>query len=298
MRSLWLNTWVIFLGLTLLASLIFPASAAALELPALTIPINDFAKMMPPASINDLKERLKRIRSETGYNIAVLTMPSLEGEAIGSFGDRAFKSLPLAETELQRTILLIIARKEQTVSVETGVELRPLFPEPAASRKLQTQVEIYFNGMRPDLGIHAGVHYIYGVIQGDFRLDRTSDEEKLENTSKRGTGAGAIFAVFLGPFLAFFAGVLWGVYATHYGVQRELRLFIGAVLGGGTAQLVALLMAMIGGVSEGLWYFILAISVPLGVFGSLTEYWMGGDWSGIPRVKNRVKRKPEDNMGI
>lgn len=298
MRSLWLNTWVIFLGLTLLASLIFPASAAALELPALTIPINDFAKMMPPASINDLKERLKRIRSETGYNIAVLTMPSLEGEAIGSFGDRAFKSLPLAENELQRTILLIIARKEQTVSVETGVELRPLFPEPAASRKLQTQVEIYFNGMRPDLGIHAGVHYIYGVIQGDFRLDRTSDEEKLENTSKRGTGAGAIFAVFLGPFLAFFAGVLWGVYATHYGVQRELRLFIGAVLGGGTAQLVALLMAMIGGVSEGLWYFILAISVPLGVFGSLTEYWMGGDWSGIPRVKNRVKRKPEDNMGI
>jgi hypothetical protein len=152
--------------------------------------------------------------------------------------------------------------------------------------------------MRPDLGIHAGVHYIYGVIRGDFRLDRTSEEEKLENTSKRGAGAGAIFAVFLGPFLAFFAGVLWGVYATHYGVQRELRLFIGAVLGGGTAQLVALLMAMIGGVSDGLWYFIFAVSVPLGVFGSLTEYWMGGDWSGIPRVKNAVKRKPEDNMGI
>jgi hypothetical protein len=40
------------------------------------------------------------------------------------------------------------------------------------------------------------------------------------------------------------------------------------------------------------------LSVPLAVFGSLTEYWMGGDWSGIPRVKNTVKRKPEDNMGI
>lgn len=298
MRSLWLNTRVIFLGLALLASLIFPSAVAALELPALTVPINDFAKMMPPASIDDLKERLKRIRSETGDNIAVLTVQSLEGEAITDFGERAFKSLPLTKHELQRSVLLIVARKEQIVSVQTGAELRSLFPQPAASRKLQTQVEIYFNGMRPDLGIHAGVHYIYGVIQGDFRLDRTSEEEKLETTSKRGAGAGAIFAVFLGPFLAFFVGVLWGVYATHFGVQRELRLFIGAVLGGGTAQLVAFLMAMIGGVTEGLWYFILAVSVPLGVFGSLTEYWMGGDWSGIPRVKNGVRRKPEDNMGI
>jgi uncharacterized protein len=298
MRSLWLNSRVTFFCLAFLAMLTFSSAPEAVEIPALTVPISDFAKMMPPASVDDLKERLKRIRSETGYNIAVLTVQSLEGEAITSFGDRAFKSLPLMENELQRSVLLVVARREHTVSVETGVELRPLFPQPAASQKLQTQVEIYFSGMRPDLGIHAGVHYIYGVIRGDFRLDRTSEEEKLENTSKRGAGAGAIFAVFLGPFLAFFAGVLWGVYATHYGVQRELRLFIGAVLGGGTAQLVALLMAMIGGVSDGLWYFIFAVSVPLGVFGSLTEYWMGGDWSGIPRVKNAVKRKPEDNMGI
>ncbi|HXV79342.1 MAG TPA: TPM domain-containing protein [Candidatus Binatia bacterium] len=298
MRPLWLNGRVTFLCLTLLASLVFPAASAALELPELTVPINDFAKMMPPASIDDLTERLKRIRSETGYNIEILTVSSLEGEAIESLGDRAFKSLPLPGEELQRSVLLIIARKEQEVAVQTGVALRPLFPQPAASRKLQTQVEIYFSGMRPDLGIHAGVHYMYGVIQGDFRLDRTSEEEKLENTSKRGAGAGAIFAVFLGPFLAFFVGVLWGIYATQYGVQRELRLFIGAVLGGGTAQLVAILMAMVGGVSQGLWYFILALSVPLGIFGSLTEYWMGGDWSGIPRVKNSVKRKPEDNMGI
>jgi uncharacterized protein len=298
MRSLWLNSRVTFFCLALLASLTFSSASGALEVPALEVPINDFAKMMPPDSVDDLTERLKRIRSETGYNVVVLTVQRLEGEDIESFGGRAFKNLPLAEKELQRSVLLIVARKEREVVVQAGTELRPLFPQPEASRKLQAQVEIYFDGMRPDLGIHGGVHYIYGVIKGDFRLDRTSEEEKLEDTSKRGAGAGAIFAVFLAPFLAFFVGVLWGVYATQYGVHRETRLFIGAVLGGGTAQLVAILMAMFGGVSQGLWYFILALSVPLGAFGSLTEYWMGGDWSGIPRVKNRVKRKPEDNMGI
>jgi uncharacterized protein len=284
--------WVVFI------SLIFCSAANALEIPALKVPINDLAKMMPPASVDDLTERLKRIRLETGYNVVILTLQDLEGEEITSLGERAFKDLPLTENELQRSVLLVVARKEQKVAVQIGSELRALFPQPEASRKLQTQVEIYFNGMRPDLGIHGGVHYIYGVIKGDFRLDRTSEEEKLEDTSKRGAGAGAIFAVFLAPFLAFFVGMLWGVYATQYGVQREARLFIGAVLGGGTAKLVSMLMAIIGGVSEGLWYFILALSVPLGVFGSLTEYWMGGDWIGIPRIKSTVKRKPEDNMGI
>ena len=40
-----------------------------------------------------------------------------------------------------------------------------------------------------------------------------------------------------------------------------------------------------------------ALAIPLGVFGSLTEFWMSGDWSGIPRIKGR-RRKPEDNIGI
>jgi hypothetical protein len=34
-----------------------------------------------------------------------------------------------------------------------------------------------------------------------------------------------------------------------------------------------------------------------GVLGSLT-FWMSREWSGIPRIKDKVKRKPEDNMGI
>ena len=288
----------VFLGLTLFTSLVVPSSSAALEVPALSIPINDFAKMMPPASLDDLTERLKRIKTQNAYNLVVLTVQSLEGEDIESFGPKAFKNLPLTEKELQRSALLIIARKEQKVGIQVGSELQPLFPQPETNRKLQAQVEIYFNGMRPDLGIHAGVHYIFGVIKGDFRVDGASDEEKLEDASKRGAGAGAIFAVLLAPFLSFFIGMLWGVYATHYGVRRETRLFIGAVLGGGTAKIVATLMSMMGSYSEGLWYFILALSIPLGVFGSLTEYWMQGDWSGIPRVKDKVRRKPEDNMGI
>jgi hypothetical protein len=72
---------------------------------------------------------------------------------------------------------------------------------------------------------------------------------------------------------------------------------MGAIFGGATAKLVAMLMSLLGNYGDNLWYFIMALAIPLGAFGSLTEFWMSGDWRGIPRDKGR-RRKPEDNMGI
>jgi uncharacterized protein len=284
-------------ALTLLLSLFGGGLSFAVEIPAPKAAVNDFAGMMPEASIHDLGARLARFRTETGHPVVVITVKSLDGESIESFGSRTFKNLPFASTDLEKTVLLIVARKERQVGFQAGPALQELFTEPEASQKLHDHVALYFDGLRPDLGIYGAVQYLFRVIKGDVRVGSQSEEEKLEETSLSGRGAGAIFAAFLAPVLALFVGGLWGIYATQYGVQRNIRLLMGAIFGGGTAKIVAGLMSALGGISDNLWYFIMALSIPLGVFGSLTEFWMSGDWSGIPRVKGR-RRKPEDNMGI
>ncbi len=289
---------MIFLGSALFAGLKFCSFSFALEVPVLKDTINDFAGMMPQVSARDLEERLKRFKTQTGYTIVVLTVQTLEDEDIESFGRKAFRGLPLEEKDLQKSVLLLVARKEQKVGVQAGAELRHLFPEPEASQKLQAHVSLYFGGYRPDLGIYTGVNYIFRAIKGEVHVDSTTEEERLEDASTKGAGAGAIFALCLAPYLAFWVGVLWGIYATTLGLPRVMRFFMGALLGGGTAKIVAILMTLISSYSDSLWYFILAVSIPLGVFGSLTEFWMSGEWSGIPRVKDKIKRKPEDNMGI
>ena len=288
---------MIFFGLAILASLFLSSASTASELPSLKAAVNDFAGMMPEASVQDLQARLTRFKTETSYTVVVVTVKSLDGESIDGFGRRAFKNLPLAGADQEKAVLLVVARKERQVGFQAGSALSDLFPEAAASRKLYAHVAPYFDGFRPDLGIHSAVHYLFRVIRGDVRVDSQTEEEKLEEASLRGAVAGAIFAVCLGPFLAFFVGALWGIYATQYGVQRATRLLMGAIFGGGTAKIIAVLMSALGSYSDSLWYFIMALSIPLGVFGSLTEFWMSGDWSGIPRVKGR-KRKPEDHMGI
>ena len=286
-------------ALALLAGFFLNSAAGAAELPPLHAAVNDFAAMMPEASVHDMEARLARFRTETGHPVVVVTVKSLDGEGIDSFGRRTFKNLPFASADLEKAVLLVVARKERQVSFQAGPALRELFPEPEASRKLYDHVALYFDGLRPDLGIYGAVQYLFRVIKGDVRVGSQSEEEKLEETSLSGGGAGAIFAAFLAPVLALFVGGLWGIYATQYGVQRGIRLLMGAIFGGGTAKIVAGLMSALGGFSDNLWYFIMALSIPLGVFGSLTEFWMAGDWRGIPREKDEaLRRKPTDKMGI
>ncbi|MGE5215501.1 MAG: TPM domain-containing protein [Chloroflexota bacterium] len=277
--------------------LFYSAAQAALDLPPLTTGVNDLAGMFPPASLDDLEHRLHRFHTETANTVAVLTIKSRDGESIDSIAQRAFKRLPLSDSDRQRSVLLVVARKEREVAFAAGPQLQPLLSQPLAGRQLLAKVALYWDGMRPDLGVHGAVHFLFRVIRGDIRVGSQTEEERLEETSLRGKEAGPIFALCLAPFLAFFVGVLWGIYATQYGVQRNTRLLMGAIFGGATAKTVATLASFLGSYGDNLWYFIMALAIPLGVFGSLTEFWMSGDWSGIPRVKGR-RRKPEDNMGI
>jgi len=276
---------------------ILAGGAAGFELPPLSHPVNDSAGMFPPASLDDLTQRLHRLKTETAANLIVLTVRTIDGEDIESIARAAFAALPVAETERRRSVVLVVARKEHQIAFHTGAQLQPLLPEAATNEKLEAQAKPYWDGLRPDLGIHGAVYYLTRVIRGDVRVGSQTEEEKLEETSLRGQEAGAIFAFCLAPFLAFFISILWGIYATQYGIQRFTRLFMGAIFGGATAKIVATLMSFLGSFSENLWYFIMALAIPLGVFGSLTEFWMSGDWSGIPRIKERP-RKPEDKMGI
>jgi uncharacterized protein len=285
----WLATLLIGIGLY--------SNALAVDLPPLNPAVNDLAGMFPPASAEDLQQRLHRFNTETSFTVVVLTVKSLDGETIDRLGRRAFQSLSGNKLDLKTTVLLVVARKEREVDFQAGSAVQNLLPKPQSAEKLRSQVILYFDGLRPDLGIQSAVHYLFRVLKGDVRVGSQTAEEKLEETSLSGGEAGAIFALCLGPFLAFFIGGLWGIYATQYGMQRTPRLLMGAIFGGGTAKVVAVLTSFLGAYSDNLWYFIMGLAIPLGAIGSLSEFWMSGDWRGIPRIKG-PKRKPEDNIGM
>ena len=66
----------------LLFSLFIADRALALDIPPLQSSVNDSAGMFPPASLDDLDQRLHRFKTETANNVVVLTVKSLDGEDI------------------------------------------------------------------------------------------------------------------------------------------------------------------------------------------------------------------------
>jgi len=65
-------------------------SAFALDIPALKPGVNDFAAVFPPASLDDLEQRLRRFHTETANGVVVLTLKTLDGKNISDVTRSAF----------------------------------------------------------------------------------------------------------------------------------------------------------------------------------------------------------------
>ena len=75
----------------------FPAFAA--NVPALKGRVNDYAKIIRDNDEHEIEEYLAGIEEASGIQIAVLTMPSLDGEDISSFGIRVADKWQLGDKE-------------------------------------------------------------------------------------------------------------------------------------------------------------------------------------------------------
>ena len=108
-----ISMFAALLRAVILTSLLYGGGPALCrELPPLQATVNDFAGMIPPAGYDDLTQRLKRFKIQSSHTVAVLTVPSLEeNENIEALADKAFRGLPLDEKELNRAVLVVVARK-------------------------------------------------------------------------------------------------------------------------------------------------------------------------------------------
>ncbi|MBQ6656362.1 MAG: TPM domain-containing protein [Ottowia sp.] len=83
----------------LLTALLFTAAAflaagraLALDVPPLAAPVNDHASVLAPEVKSRLNAELLELQQETGAQIAVLTIPSLEDEELADYSLRVASS--------------------------------------------------------------------------------------------------------------------------------------------------------------------------------------------------------------
>jgi len=153
----------------LLASIfLFLASthlALALDVPPLKARVNDYAGLM--AYVGILEERLANFEQETGHQIAVLTVPSLEGEDIESFGIKVAEKWKIGKKGVDNGVILIVALKDRKLRIEVGYGLEGVLPDAIANRIIQETIVPRFRAGDFSGGINDGVEAIMKAVRGE-----------------------------------------------------------------------------------------------------------------------------------
>ncbi len=110
------------------------SAVLALEVPYLAGRVNDQANLLEDGFEGQLEERLRLLEEETGAQVAVLTIPSLEGDPLEDFSMRVVETWKLGRAGADDGVLILIARDERRMRIEVGYGLEPVLTDAEAGR--------------------------------------------------------------------------------------------------------------------------------------------------------------------
>ena len=140
------------------------------EVPVLAARVNDLAGMLSEATEAGLEAELAALEETTGTQVAVLTVPSLEGDVLEDYSLRVAEAWKLGRGQFDDGALLLIARDERQMRLEVGYGLEGTIPDAYAKRILDDVMRPHFRNGDFDAGVAAAVQSIGGLIRGDESL--------------------------------------------------------------------------------------------------------------------------------
>jgi uncharacterized protein len=165
------------------AMLLVAVIAVASNVPYLTGRVTDNAEILSEAGRRSLTERLKAHEDRTTNQIAVLTIPSLEGESIEDFADAVFKAWKLGQKGKDNGILVIVAPNDRRMRIEVGYGLEGILPDSAAGSIIRNVMTPRFKAGDYSGGIEAGVNAVISVLEGGTVPDMVRDTGGGSKTS-------------------------------------------------------------------------------------------------------------------
>ena len=155
-------TWCA-VGLLLLA-----APAAALDAPLLTGRIVDQADLLPADREASLTADLEAHERKTTNQVAVLTISSLEGDALEDFSHRVASTWALGHKGTDNGVLILVIPGDRKVRIEVGYGLEGTLTDARASRIVRREMVPKFRTGDYAGGISAGVTAVLGTIEGTY----------------------------------------------------------------------------------------------------------------------------------
>lgn len=208
--------------------------AWSLDVPPLTGRVVDLAHVLPQGLSDELTAELNSHEAQTSNQVAILILPSLEGEPLEDYSHRVATAWKLGQKRTDNGVLLLVALKERKVRIEVGYGLEGTLTDLRSAHIIRNEIVPRFRGGDIPGGVRAGTDAILKTIEGTYQAEDSSTIRV--RTGSEPTG---LQYVVIGILVGFLAGIV-----LSQGLSRT-RALLGAVLTFLIAQLTSILLGII-----------------------------------------------------
>ena len=157
--------WLIFV---LLSSLAF-----ALEVPeGPEGRITDRTGTLSRNEIAALDQKLAAFERETTNQIAVLIIPSLEGDSLEDYSIRLAEKWKIGQKGKNNGVILLVVKNERKLRVEVGYGLEGALPDALSGSIIRNEIAPRFRAGQFYQGVDAGVTAIMAATKGEYKAPK------------------------------------------------------------------------------------------------------------------------------
>lgn len=168
--------WII-----LLMVLITTSTAAQKQIPELWgLHVHDEAKVLSQESVDKLENLLITYEDSTSNQIAILIIPSLDGDVLENYSLRVAEKWKLGDEAKDNGALLLIAVNDHKMRIETGYGLEGVLTDAVCSRIIRNEIAPKFRQNDFDGGVTAGINAMISAIGGEYTAEDYDELETLD----------------------------------------------------------------------------------------------------------------------
>lgn len=142
--------------------------AMALDVPPYKTRVTDLAGLISPGAEQTLESRLAELERSDSTQIAVLTVPSLEGDSIEEFGIRVADAWKVGQKDTDNGAILIVSKADRKIRIEVGYGLEGVLTDVLSGQIINNVIGPRFKANDFDGGFLDGVTAMTGAVRGEY----------------------------------------------------------------------------------------------------------------------------------
>ena len=152
----------------------------------------DNANILTASEVAALEQKLVALDDSTSNQIVVLTIKSLNGEALEDVAVATFRDWGIGNKKTRNGVLVLVSMEDRKIKIEVGYGLEGAIPDVTANDIINNDIKPNFKQGNYFAGLNEAVNNLSKAASGEYHVARAKP-----NSGSKGVGGGGILGIVI-----------------------------------------------------------------------------------------------------